>query len=57
MGNIYTTNKTISAKKISEKIGISDRKIKENIKKLNILERIGSARSGYWQIIKTNNDN
>jgi len=52
-------DKTISAKKLSEKIGISDRKIEENIKKLkklNILERIGSARSGYWQIIN-NNDN
>ena len=42
----------ISAKKLSEKVGISTRKIEENIaklKKLGILVRVGGTR-GYWEI-------
>ena len=41
----------ISAKKIAEKIGISLRKIETNIqklKKMGLLNRIGSAKGGYW---------
>lgn len=48
-------NPHITTKKLSETIGISDRKIKENIKKLKakkLLKRVGSAKGGYWQIIE-----
>jgi len=47
-------NKHISAKQLSQLIGISDRKIEENIKKLkekNILKRVGPAKGGYWKIL------
>jgi ATP-dependent DNA helicase RecG len=48
-------NSTISAHLLSEKVGISKRKIETNIKKLKELgyiKRIGSAKGGYWEIIK-----
>ena len=44
----------ISAKKLADSIGISLRKIEENIKKLRekaIIERVGPARGGYWKIL------
>jgi ATP-dependent DNA helicase RecG len=44
----------ISAKKLSEKVTISTRKIEENIsklKKLGILVRVGGTR-GYWEILE-----
>jgi len=47
-------NPKISAKKLSELIGISSRKVEENIKKLKdkqIIERVGANRGGYWRII------
>lgn len=53
--NIKQNNK-ISARELSGIIGISSRKIEENIKKLKdkaILKRIGAAKGGYWQIITT----
>jgi ATP-dependent DNA helicase RecG len=40
---------------MSEEIGISPRKVEENLaklKKTNIIQRIGSAKGGHWQIIK-----
>ena len=43
----------LSAKKISEKIGISSRNVEVNIKKLKnrgILIRRGSPKNGYWEI-------
>ena len=54
--NIRLDNK-ISAVKLSEIVGISSRKIEENIKKLKqkgILKRVGSAKGGYWEIIDDN---
>jgi len=47
-------NPFISAQKIAEQIGISSRKIEDNIKKLKrlgLLERIGNPKSGYWKLI------
>lgn len=44
----------ISTQQLATEIGISQRKIKENIaklKQLNRLRRIGAAKGGYWQII------
>ena len=46
-------NNKITTKQLSDKVGISQRKIKENIQKLKekgLLQRIGSAKSGHWQI-------
>ena len=40
---------------LSKIVGISERKIKENIAKLkqkHLLRRVGPARGGYWKIIK-----
>ena len=48
-------NPNVSAKDLSDIIGISQRKIEENISKLKkkgLLKRIGSPRGGYWEIIK-----
>lgn len=49
-------NPKITAEKLSELIGINLRNTKKNIgklKKKGILERVGSRRSGHWQLIKT----
>ena len=53
--NLIGVNNRISAKELSVIIGISDRKVEENISKLKkkyILKRIGPAKGGYWDIIK-----
>lgn len=45
-------NSKISAKLLSQEVGISIRKIEENIaklKKLNLIERVGSTR-GHWEV-------
>jgi len=51
-------NPKISAKKLSELVGISSRKIEENIKKLkdeNVIERVGANRGGYWKVLFSGN--
>jgi ATP-dependent DNA helicase RecG len=48
-------DKYITAKKLSVVVGISERKIKENIKKLKqkgLLKRIGPDKGGYWKILE-----
>ena len=47
-------NPKISAKKLSELVGISSRKIEENIKKLKeekIIERVGANKGGSWKVL------
>jgi len=49
-------NKRITTAELAQKIGISQRKIKENIRKLKgmgLLSRIGSEKSGYWEVMGT----
>jgi Fic family protein len=49
---LMKVNSKISAKKLSEEVGISVRKIEENIsklKKLDIINRVGGTR-GYWEV-------
>jgi len=49
---LMKVNSKISAKKLADEVGISVRKIEENIsklKKLNIINRIGGTR-GYWEV-------
>lgn len=48
-------NKTISAKELSELVGISQRKIEENIswlKEKGLIKRIGPDKGGHWEIVK-----
>ena len=38
---------------MAEKLGVTSRAVKKSIKELNemgIVERIGSARNGYWKV-------
>lgn len=47
-------NPYISAKELSEFVGISQRKIEENIAKLKekgILRRVGPAKGGHWEVL------
>jgi len=47
-------DKFVTTKHLSDVVGISERKIKENIKKLKdkkMLKRVGPNRGGYWEII------
>ena len=49
------TNPNITTRELSQIVGISQRKIKENLQKLKdkgFLRRIGPAKGGYWEIIK-----
>jgi ATP-dependent DNA helicase RecG len=46
-------NVAVSSQELADRIGISQRKIKENIAKLKTLgriERIGNTKSGFWKI-------
>jgi ATP-dependent DNA helicase RecG len=46
-------NKYISSKQISEEIGISPRAVEKQIAKLkasNYLKRVGSPKTGYWEV-------
>ena len=48
-------NPNISARDLSDIIGISQRKIEENISKLKkkgVLRRIGPAKGGHWEVIE-----
>ena len=50
-------NVEITQVAMAENLGITPRAIKKNIKELvekGILERVGSARKGYWKIKETN---
>jgi len=46
-------NPYVSARELSEIVGISSRKIEENIKKLKargVVKRIGPAKGGHWEV-------
>ena len=48
-------NKYVTTKYMSSVIGISERKIKENIRKLKekgLLKRVGPAKGGYWKVLE-----
>jgi len=51
-------NKLVTQKHLSEEIGINEKNIRNNIsilKQKGIIERIGSDRKGYWNIITEEN--
>jgi ATP-dependent DNA helicase RecG len=48
-------NKRISARELSAELGISQRKVEENISKLKEkgkLKRMGAAKGGYWEVLQ-----
>lgn len=48
-------NQYITTMELAEIVGISQRKIKENIAKLKdmkIIKRLGNAKTGHWQILE-----
>jgi ATP-dependent DNA helicase RecG len=52
---LISEKREVSARELSAEVGISSRKVEENIfklKKKGMLKRIGSARGGYWEIKK-----
>lgn len=49
-----TKNRYITIKRLSESIGISERKTQENINKLKgkrLLKRVGPDKGGYWEVL------
>ena len=53
--SLMQQNPSVSAQRLSEEIGISMRKIEENIRTLrerNKIERIGNAKSGHWEVLE-----
>ena len=56
----FSKNQFSTAEELSIKIGISTRKVKENIAKLKamgIIERVGADKGGFWRVIKGNDKN
>ncbi|RPH33046.1 MAG: HTH domain-containing protein [Bacteroidales bacterium] len=50
---LIRTNKFITIKELAESIGISNRSIERNIKKLqneNKLKRVGADKGGHWEL-------
>lgn len=46
---------TISARELAEKVGISQRKVQENLAKLRakgLLKRVGPDKGGHWEVLK-----
>ena len=46
-------NRYVTTKELADNIGISQRKIKENIrylKSVGLVERIGSEKTGHWEV-------
>ena len=53
--HLMRKNEHITTNEIAAKVKISQRKVKENIsklKELGIIERLGSAKGGYWKVLK-----
>ncbi len=53
--DLMKQNKTISAKELSGLVGISQRKIQENIlwlREKGLIKRIGPDKGGYWEVVK-----
>lgn len=51
----FAKDPTISAKALADLVGISSRKIQDNIAKLKsigILRRVGPDKGGHWEVIK-----
>ena len=50
---LVTENSRITIKAISKEVGINERNVKKNIKELkdlNLIDRIGTNRSGNWEV-------
>ncbi len=45
----------MAARELAQQVGISSRKIEQNIarlKELELLKRIGPARGGHWEVVQ-----
>jgi len=52
---LLAVNKNITAKELAEQIGVTEKAIELNLKKLKdagIIVRVGSTKAGHWEIIK-----
>lgn len=52
--NLMQQNPSVSVQSLSEEIGISKRKIEENIRTLrerSKIVRVGNAKSGHWEVL------
>ena len=50
-------NKKVTQTELSQLIGINEKNIRNNIKKLkelNLIERVGNTRTGYWKVTMNN---
>ncbi len=50
---VKVKNPYISTRELEGEVGISQRKIKDNLKKLKelgLIERIGKAKGGHWKV-------
>ena len=55
---LIRSNPKYSALQMSDLLGLTQRTVQRYLKQLqnkNIIERIGPAKGGYWQIIQSNN--
>jgi len=53
--SLLRQNTRLSARELAEEVGISSRKIEQNISRLKesgSLRRIGPAKGGYWEVLK-----
>ncbi len=53
IASLLHTTPSASANQIGETIGLSDRMVRKHIatlRKLGIIERVGSNKSGYWKV-------
>jgi predicted HTH transcriptional regulator len=51
--NEIAANGHITIRELASKVGISERKVKDNIAKLkqvHVLKRVGTPRSGHWEV-------
>lgn len=52
--DLLRENSKYTTAELSQKVGISQRKIKENLRKLKemgLLNRLGTAKGGYWEVV------
>lgn len=53
---LMSRNKQVSIVELSQKVGITEKNVENNInrlKKKGLLKRIGSSRGGFWEVLKT----
>ena len=52
--DLLRENSNYTTAELAQKVGISQRKVKENLRKLKemgLLNRLGTAKGGYWEVV------